>query len=150
MLNSLRELFETHFQRAVTGEEPPAKTIELAAAALMVEISRADSSIDDAERAVIDAALLKHFHLSREEAGEILELAEKEVDHSVSLHDFTRVINDNLSAADKIRTVELLWRVAFADGVLDKYEEYFIRKIADLLYVSHRDYIQAKHRAADG
>jgi uncharacterized tellurite resistance protein B-like protein len=77
-----------------------------------------------------------------------LSLAEEEVDHVVSLHDFTRSINDSLSREDRVKIVELLWRVAFADAVLDKYEEYFIRKIADLLYVSHKDYIQSKHRAA--
>jgi len=53
-----------------------------------------------------------------------------------------------VSREDRVRIVELLWKVAFADAVLDKYEEYFVRKIADLLYVSHKDYIQAKHKAA--
>ncbi|MFT5351000.1 MAG: putative tellurite resistance protein B-like protein, partial [Gammaproteobacteria bacterium] len=131
-------------------EATPTKTIEFAAAVLMFEISRADSSVDDEERKVIDNALLNHFNMSKTETEELLLLAEKEVDHSVSLHEFTRAINESLSQEDKIKIVELLWRVAFADAVLDKYEEYFIRKIADLLYVSHKDYIQSKHRAASG
>jgi uncharacterized tellurite resistance protein B-like protein len=151
MLSSLKDFFDTHVLPAKTdNEETPAKTIEFAAAVLMFEISRADSHIGDEERKVIDDALVNHFHLSQAETEELLALAEKEVDHVISLHDFTRSLNERLSREDRIRIVELLWKVAFADAVLDKYEEYFVRKIADLLYVSHKDYIQSKHRASDG
>ena len=100
----------------------------------MFEISRADSTIDPEERLVIDAALVNHFHLSQMEAEELLALAEREVDDSVSLYEFTRSINDKLSNKDRVKIVELLWQVAFADAVLDKYEEYFIRKIADKIF----------------
>jgi len=149
MLNNLKAFFETHVKPSqAEHENTPIKTIEFAAAILMLEISRADTSIDDEERKVIDDALMDHFHLSQAEAEELLTLAEKEVDHVISLHDFTRLINDGLAREDRVKIVELLWKVAFADAVLDKYEEYFIRKIADLLYISHKDYIQAKHRAA--
>jgi len=148
MLSNLKEFFESHVVPTTANEDAPEKTIEFAAAVLMFEISRADSSIDNEERKVIDRALVNHFHLSQLEADELLALAEREVDHSVSLYDFTRSLNEKLSAKDKVKIVGLLWQVAFADAVLDKYEEYFIRKIADLLYVSHRDYIRAKHRAS--
>jgi len=149
MINQLKDFFSSHFVTETTkGGDTPEKTIEFSAAVLMFEISRADSSIGDEEREVIDNALVSHFHLSEPEAKELVSLAEKEVDHVVSLHDFTRSINDSLSREDRVRIVELLWKVAFADAVLDKYEEYFVRKIADLLYVSHKDYIQAKHKAA--
>ncbi len=150
MFSSLKELFDSHLSTDIIDDEnTPEKTIELAAAVLMFEISRADSSIDNEERKVIDNALVNHFHLTTTEANELMSLAEKEVDHTISLHDFTRSINDELSREDRVKIVELLWKVAFADGVLDKYEEYFIRKIADLLYVSHKDYIQSKHRASE-
>jgi uncharacterized tellurite resistance protein B-like protein len=149
MFNSLKEFFNSHLAADNSSDEnTPVETIEFAAAVLMFEISRSDSSIDNEERKIIDDALVNHFHLSKSEAEELLSLAEKEVDHVVSLHDFTRTINDSMSREDKVKIVELLWRVAFADAVLDKYEEYFIRKIADLLYVSHKDYIQSKHRAS--
>ncbi len=149
MLGKLKQLFESHLEADAAGSASAAKgTIEFAAAVLMTEISRADSSIDQEERKVIDDALVNHFKLDAEEAREILEAAESEVDHSVSLHEFTRLINDSLSQEDKIKIVELLWHVAFADAVLDKYEEYFIRKIADLLYISHKDYIRTKHLAS--
>ncbi len=148
MLSTLKEFFESHVVSTTNDDDTPEKTIEFAAAVLMFEISRADSTIDPEERLVIDAALVNHFHLSQMEAEELLALAEREVDDSVSLYEFTRSINDKLSNKDRVKIVELLWQVAFADAVLDKYEEYFIRKIADLLYVSHKDYIRAKHRAS--
>ena len=151
MLNSLKEFFEAHVRpNPADMQSTPVKTIEFAAAVLMFEISHADAHISNEERKIIDAALLNHFHMSPAAAQELLTLAENEVDHVVSLHEFTRSLNDSLSREDRVKIVELLWKVAFADAVLDKYEEYFVRKIADLLYVSHKDYIQSKHRAANG
>ena len=149
MLSTLKQFFEVNVISQVDAGASSESTIEFAAAMLMLEISRADSSIDSDERQVIDKVLKTQFHLSQEQADELLALAEKEVDHSVSLHDFTRSINEKMSQEDKIKIIEYLWQVAYADSVLDKYEEYFIRKIADLLYVSHKDYIKTKHRAAE-
>ena len=150
MLKSLIEFFESS-----TGE-PAGQTgsavdnrVELAAAVLMIEISLADSSIDDHELAVIKQALVHRFNIAVAQVDELIDLARREVDHAVSLHEFTRMLNDNLDAPEKIQVIELLWQVAFADAVLDKYEEYYIRKIADLLYISHKDYIRTKHRVAD-
>ena len=64
-------------------------------------------------------------------------------------NEFTRLLNDNLSRSERINIIENLWRVAYADSVLDKYEEYYIRKVADLLYVAHSDYIKTKLKAAE-
>jgi len=149
MFKTLKELFENQLLK---GDDIHSNanilSLELAAAVLMVEISLADSTIQDVELNVIKNAMQNVFHLSREEARSIVTLAEKEVDHSTSLYDFTSLINQNLSRNDKVKIIELLWKVAFADEVLDKYEEYFVRKISDLLHVSHIDYIKAKHNAA--
>lgn len=145
MLNSLKDFLKQNFlvnDAALAGDST--RSIELAAAVLMVEISLADSSLDNDERHLITTALQEEFQLSEEDALAILAVAEKESDHAVSLYEFTRLINDSMSKADKVHIVELLWQVAFADSVLDKYEEYYIRKIADLLYISHNDYIKAK------
>ena len=127
----------------------PGNRVELAAAVLMIEISLADSAIDNEELAVIKTTLVNHFNIAAGQVEELIELARREVDLAVSLHDFTRLLNENLDPAEKIRVIESLWKVAFADAVLDKYEEYYIRKIADLLYISHKDYIRTKHRVAD-
>ena len=150
MLKSLIEFFERSTRETADHTRPgPDNRVELAAAVLMIEISLADSSIDDHELAIIKQALVGRYHIGEEQVDELIDLARREVDHAVSLHDFTRMLNDNLDAAEKIHVIELLWQVAFADAVLDKYEEYYIRKIADLLYISHKDYIRTKHRVAD-
>ena len=150
MLKSLIEFFERSTQETADQTRPGMDhRIELAAAVLMIEISLADSSIDEDELAVIEKALVGHFDIAAKQVDELIDLARREVDIAVSLHDFTRMLNTNLDASEKIRIMELLWQVAFADAVLDKYEEYYIRKIADLLYISHKDYIRTKHRVAD-
>jgi uncharacterized tellurite resistance protein B-like protein len=115
----------------------------------MIEISLADDHIHDEERNVIKTVLSDHFKLSKEKINELIDSAENEVNHAVSLYEFTRLLNDTLSMSDKINIIESLWRVAYADSVLDKYEEYYIRKITDLLYISHSDYIQTKLAAAE-
>ncbi len=148
MLSSLKQFFDKHVMTQVEEESSPNNAIDFAAAVLMLEISRSDSDIGIEEREIMDNILVSHFHLDKEQASELLALAEKEVDHSVCLRTFTRSLNDKMSQTDKVKIIEHLWQVAFADSVLDKYEEYYIRKIADLLYVSHKDYIQAKHRAS--
>ena len=150
MLKSLKAFFERSVQDSADHSRSGLHNrVDLAAAVLMIEISLADSSIDNEELAVIKTALIGHFNIAAEQVDELIELARREVDLAVSLHDFTRMLNNNLGASEKIRIIELLWQVAFADAVLDKYEEYYIRKIADLLYISHKDYIRTKHRVAD-
>ncbi len=149
MFKNLKELLEKQLlKRDDTNSNANKLSLELAAAVLMLEISLADSTIQDVELNIIENAMQKIFHLSKDETQSIITLAEKEVDHSTSLYDFTSFINQNLSRNDKVKIIELLWKVAFADEVLDKYEEYFVRKISDLLHVSHIDYIKAKHNAS--
>ena len=148
MIKTLKDYFEKVF--FPSEEQPNTKhSLELSAAVLMLEIAFADSSLDAAEEKIIRDAMENQFHLSGEEVETIFELAKQEADHAVSLYNFTRTINDNLDRDNKLKIIELLWRVANAEMVIDKYEEYFIRKISDLLYVSHSDYILAKHRASE-
>lgn len=123
-------------------------TLELCAAVLMLEIALADSDIDAGEQTVIISAVKQHFHLDEQEAEALMGLARQQQNDASSLHDFTRAINTDLTREEKTTVIELLWKVAAADSVIHKYEEYFIRKISDLLYVSHKDYIRAKHRVA--
>ena len=150
MFETFKEFFQTHTGFG-NGQENHGKvsSVELAAAVLMVEISMADSVLQQEERHVIENALQDNFNIQGDEARTLIELAEKEVDHAVSLYDFTSFLNDTMSNEERAGIVELLWQVAFADAVLDKYEEYYVRKIADLLYVPHRDFIKAKLRASE-
>ncbi len=147
MIKTIKNLFEDLL--STDKEQTKNKhTVELASAVLMIEISLADDHIHDEERRIIEELLGKCFDLQQKEIDELISLAEEEVNHAVSLHEFTRLLNESFSIPDKINVIKNLWHVAYADSVIDKYEEYYIRKVADLLYISHSDYIQAKLKAA--
>jgi len=148
LLARLKTLLEAHF----SGEEVPEDsehTLRLATTALMIEISRADAEVSEGEEAAIIAHVEKYFGLSEEETSELVQVADGHADEAVSFHDFTTVLNSHLSREEKIHVVELLWKVAYADQHIDKYEDYYVRKIADLLHVSHRDFIRTKHKVID-
>ena len=127
----------------------PKRRRELAAAVLMVEVARADFDQDDREMAVVAQELAKQFGLSADEIKAITEKAQQTAEREVSLHRFVETLNDELEYDDKIAVLEMLWRVAYADGVLEKHEEHLMRRYADLLYIPHRDWIQAKLRVAE-
>lgn len=150
MFETFKDFFQNYAGFGDTQDSrEKVSSVELAAAVLMVEISMADSVLQHEERRVIENALEKNFNMAETEARSLIELAEKEVDHAVSLYEFTSFLNDSMSNEERAMIVELLWQVAFADTVLDKYEEYYVRKIADLLYVPHRDFIKAKLKASE-
>jgi uncharacterized tellurite resistance protein B-like protein len=98
------------------------------------------------ERESVLTALQRAFGLSGTELQELAQLAEQSADQATSLHQFTDLMNRQYSPEQKVEVVALLWRVAVADGHIDKYEDYLVRKLADLLYVSHRDFIRSKHK----
>ncbi len=120
--------------------------LKVATAALLVELSRADFEATAVEREMIANLVREHFELSAAEADEILNVADDEAERAVSLHDFTRLLHDNLEPREKHEVIEMLWRVAYADTRLDKYEDHFVRKVADLLYVSHKDLVRIRHK----
>ena len=98
----------------------------------------------EVEEASLRTLLCETLDLSPEEVDRLLRQAGEQLDEATSLYDFTRVINDHYSAAQKLELVSSMWRVAYADGRLDKYEEYLIRQVAELIYVPHSDYIRVK------
>lgn len=149
MIKSIKTYFEELLNSGAENGSTNEHTIELASAVLMIEISLADDHIHDDERRVIKNLLMGNFELDENEIDELISLAEDEVDHAISLYEFTRLLNDSFNATEKMNVIEHLWQVAYADSVVDKYEEYYIRKVADLLYVPHSDYIKAKLSAAE-
>lgn len=141
MISALKSLFEPSI------DDSPATLqhqLHLAAAALLMETARADFTQDAQEQAAMQRVLVNTLKVTREELEQVLALAEERVDEATSLYQFTRLINDHYSPAKKIQLVEAMWQVAFADGRVDKYEEHLIRQVADLIYVSHGDFIRCK------
>ena len=123
--------------------------LQRAAAALFIEMSRADRQILDAEHASIGAALRECFDLEVEEIDTLLALAEADADEAVSLFEFTTLLNQHFEHAQKVRFIEHLWRIAYADGHLEKHDSHLVKKVAGLLHLRHREYIGAKLRASD-
>lgn len=123
--------------------------LQLATAALLLEMMRMDSSVTAAETAAVTKVLRSRFGLRTEEVEMLMVLAADEARQATDYFQFTSLINKSFSAEQKVQVVEYLWQVAYADGHLDAHEQHFMRKIADLLYVSHADYVAAKQRARE-
>jgi uncharacterized tellurite resistance protein B-like protein len=149
MLTRLKRIFEDAVDAAAgaDGAEDEAHAVQRAAAALLVEMTRADSEVTDAEREHVASALETVFRLSREEAAALLEAATEDAHAATSLYEFTSLLNQRFEHQQKVQLVEQLWRVAYADGELEKHEAHLVRKVADLLHLRHREYIGGKLRA---
>ncbi|NDV91163.1 TerB family tellurite resistance protein [Alteromonas sp. 345S023] len=139
MLRTLLQLFESN-----VSESEKSHTVELATAALLSEIMRADAHVDDAELAAYKAQLYARFSLSQEALNALADEGRASAEDAVDLVQFTQVINENCDSHDKQQIVKGLWEVAYADKSIAPIEEHTIRRIADLLHVPHSQFIKAK------
>ena len=121
--------------------------LRVATAVLLVEVTRADFRIDTAEQQRLRHLLAQQFDLDDDELDALIEQAESDADHLVSLQHITRLINEHYDHAMKLRVIEMMWQLVYADGEKDHYEEHLMRQVAELLYVSHAEFIQARHKA---
>ncbi|MDE0269909.1 MAG: TerB family tellurite resistance protein [Gammaproteobacteria bacterium] len=128
-------------------DDSPQTTVELAAAVLLVEVAWADHHVADAELRAIERSLKAVLQISGEDLRALIDESRKAQRESVGLHRFTRAIVDAWSAEQRFELLVQLWRLAYCDAGLDKYEEATVRKIADLLYVDHPRFIAAKLKA---
>jgi uncharacterized tellurite resistance protein B-like protein len=145
MLDSILRFFDRQLAAPdVAGGEQ--HRLELATAALLVEVMRLDGA-DESERTAVLKAVTAKFGLSDDEANELVTLAEDEVRQAVGYYQFTSLINRHFTVEQKERVVELMWRVAWADDSVSAHEMHVIRKIADLIHLPHASYVAAKQRA---
>lgn len=150
MISSLKDLFDNFGgprgpQQAAASEH----AVRLAAAVLLVDVMRAEPTMNVAERRAVCAALGQRFSLTSDELARLVELAEAEAKDAYDYHRFTSLLNDRFSQPEKIALVEAMWQVAYADAHLDAHENHVINKIAGLLHVTHGEYIGAKMRAKE-
>ena len=146
MLKSIRDFFETHIAATPTPADER-HSIQLATAALLVEVARIDRQSTKEERAVVLRAVREKFELEAAEAAALIELAEAEMKQANDYFQFTSLVNRHFTQEQKLRIIELMWRVAYADAELSAHENHLMRKIGELLHITHGDYIAAKMRA---
>jgi uncharacterized tellurite resistance protein B-like protein len=113
----------------------------------MFEVARADFTVETTEQDAVTSLLTAQFNLSADEVSTITEAAVEQADAATCLFEFTRTLNELASAEQKRDLLAMMWRVAMADNEISRYEEHVIRKVADLLYVPHSDFIAAKQSA---
>jgi uncharacterized tellurite resistance protein B-like protein len=148
MLKTLRDLFES--LRPPLPEAPsgaPHHAVALAAAVMLVEVMRADATIAPATRAAVQAGLADRLSLAADESARLAELAETTARESTDLFAFTSRIDERFDMAQKVRMVETMWDVAYADGRLSEHERHVLWRIADLLHVPQGAYVNARLRA---
>ncbi len=146
MLKSILELLEGR----TTGQRPAdARAVEMATAALLVEVVHAARDVQPAEQQALRRAVHEKFGLDREQADALLHDAEERMRQATDYYQYTSVINANFTQEQKQQMIELMWRVAYADDVLSAQEQHLIRKIAGLLHVPDGEYIAAKLRAKE-
>jgi len=144
MLQKIKSFFEDKL--AVKDEKDIEHQLRLATAALMIEMMLDDGEAHEMEEKVLIENLKSTFKLEDNETLELFNLAHAEVKEAVDYHQFTTLIAKNFTQEQKIKVVENLWAIAYADEDLDQFEELMVRRIADLIYVTHSEFMQAKHR----
>ena len=135
--------------KPATEESNPEReqAIRLATAVLMLDVARADHVFEETEFDEVLKLAESHFGLTPEESAELVNEADDKAEKLTSLHEFTQLLHNNLEENEKAGIVEMLWKIAFADGRLDKYEDSLVLKISDLLHVSRGRVMKLKHDA---
>jgi uncharacterized tellurite resistance protein B-like protein len=129
--------------RELTGARD---ALRVALAALLVEAAYSDDRFDETERGAIARLLEARFNLSRSDAEALLAAGESAATESAELFHFTRIINERLSFTERVELIEMLWEVAYADRVLDEYEDSLLRRVGGLIYVPDRERGVARQR----
>lgn len=133
---------------AETDQAARQQALRMATAVLMVNVARADHVFDESEFDSVLQLAQAHFGLEAEQAAALFNAANEKVDDLVSVHEFTQLLHEHLDEDEKARIVAMLWRIAYADGRLDKFEDALVLKIGDLLYVSRGLVMRLKDDAA--
>ena len=147
MLGKIKAFFDNELAED-TGRISEDKK-RLACAALLIEVAIVDQEFDASELKAMQSILTSKFGIHGDEINQLVSMAQNEAEESTSMYQFTSLVNEHCNDEDKFELIKGMWAIAYADGEIDKYEEYIIRKVCDLIYISHGDFIRAKHHARD-
>jgi len=140
MIDLVKNFFSTREKEQEGGEHD----IHIATCALLLEMSQIDGDFSEEERRRILSTVCRDFAVSDEVAKTLLEASQEELQGSRDLWQFTTLINQHYSEAEKIGIIETVWRIAYTDGRLDQYEDFLVHKLANMLYLQHHQLIDAK------
>ena len=146
MFSSIKAFFEEKILAAPSDTDGKECAFRLATTALLIEMMRMDDHFHETEQQVLAQQIKTLFSLSEEETDQLVKLASSELKQATDYYQFTSLINQNFEYEEKLSIIEALWQVAYADNDLDIDEEYLVRKISELLYISHSDFIAIKLR----
>ena len=147
MITKLQQFFNKYLAENTEKSVPLEHRLQLSCAALMVEMVHVDEQFTHDEETKLKHLLKQQFELTAEELTSLIDLAHDKKNEAVDYHEFTSLLNKHYSQQQKIKLVEDLWQLAYADQTLDKFEEHLLRRLADLLHVPHQDFIRTKHKA---
>lgn len=128
-------------------EVPREVRMELISSVLLLEAAHADKHCSEKELEHVVQTIKNMYGLNEEYIAELLEVAHQRRAEAVDMHQFTRAVNEQLSRDEKLRLLDDVWKIIYSDGVIDKFEEHFARKLANLLWLEHKDFINAKLKA---
>ncbi len=148
MLSKIKDFFQENMtvEEKVDSESRSSNKVAIATCALLLEMAHSDDEFSEVEENEITKIMQSEFDLSEIKVDEIIELSNEERKESLDLWQFTNLINKNFSKEEKIKVIEYIWRIVYADDKVDKYEEYLVRRLSYLLNVDHKDMIDAKLR----
>lgn len=146
MLSTLRQLFESLDE---PDHQDALHRQHIAVVVLLLEVAKSDHKLQQLELDRLLLVIQERWCLSDDEAAELLAAATREADQHTSLHEHLKLINARLDYSQRCSLVGGLWEIAWADDKIHHYEEHLIRRLADLMYVSHADFIRTKHQAAN-
>ena len=144
MIKRIKDLLSNFSNQEEEIEDEKISSLDKACSALLIEVAYADKVFDESEINSLRESLKETYNINEEIINELISDAKKTVDESTSLYEYTRVVNDEFDYSDKLELLSRIWKLAFADGNLDKYEDHLIRKISDLIHISHSDFIKIK------
>jgi len=147
MLNKIKSLFKKEKKSVLPVKDD--YDVNLTCASLIIEVALADKDFDITEINLLKIILKDSYNISPEKIDNLIESAESTVKNNTSLYSYTREINDSLNYEQKIALLDGLWKISYADGTLDKFEEHLVRKISDLIHISHGDFITSKLKNRD-
>ncbi|MFC1534375.1 TerB family tellurite resistance protein [Thermodesulfobacteriota bacterium] len=137
-------------------DDPPAHSVDrshninIATCAILLEMANIDGEFSDSEQENIISVFKRGYQLTEEDISELIKASEEELKESIDLWQFTNLINQNYTIEEKIQIIETVWKVAYADGKLDKHEDYLVHKLAELLRLSHKQLMDAKLKILHG